>query len=101
MAVWGVSANGVSALGGYLPCRCLSGGVVCLVGLSAQGVGVCQDGCVHLPLWTEFLTHACENITFPQLRLRTVITVKIKYDFIFVGIALPEGSPYKDVFDNM
>ena len=26
-----------------------------------------------LPLWTEFLTHACENITFPQLRLRTVM----------------------------
>ena len=20
----------------------------------------------HTPLWTEFLTHACENITFPQ-----------------------------------
>ena len=25
------------------------------------------------PLWTEFLTHACENITFPQLLLLTVI----------------------------
>ena len=24
-------------------------------------------------VWTEFLTHACENITFPQLLLRTVI----------------------------
>ena len=24
------------------------------------------------PLWTEFLTHACENITFPQLLLLTV-----------------------------
>ena len=24
------------------------------------------------PLPTEFLTHTCENITFPQLRLRTV-----------------------------
>ena len=23
-------------------------------------------------LWTEFLTHACENITFPQLLLRAV-----------------------------
>ena len=22
-------------------------------------------GCTPLPLWTEFLTHACENITFP------------------------------------
>ena len=28
---------------------------------------------MHAPLWTEFLTHACENITFPQLLLRTVI----------------------------
>ena len=25
------------------------------------------------PLWTEFLTHTCENIAFPQLRLRTVM----------------------------
>ena len=25
------------------------------------------------PPWTEFVTHACENITFPQLHLRTVI----------------------------
>ena len=24
------------------------------------------------PLWTEFLTHACENITFPQLLFQTV-----------------------------
>ena len=24
------------------------------------------------PQWTEFLTHACENITFPQLLLQTV-----------------------------
>ena len=28
----------------------------------------------HPPLWTEFLTHTCENITFPQLLLRAVIT---------------------------
>ena len=25
------------------------------------------------PLWTEFLSHACENITYPQLLLRMVI----------------------------
>ena len=35
------------------------------------GMGVCPGG-VHLPLWTAFLTHTCENITFPQLCLRTV-----------------------------
>ena len=36
---------------------------------SAQG-GVCPSACwdTHLPPWTEFLTHACENITFPQIR---------------------------------
>ena len=45
-----------------------------------RGGGVCPgEGCVCLegsytsPLWTEFLTHAYENITFPQLLLRTVM----------------------------
>ena len=28
--------------------------------------------CHTSPLWTEFLTHACENITFRQLLLQTV-----------------------------
>ena len=27
---------------------------------------------MHAPLWTEFLTHACENIIFLQLLLRVV-----------------------------
>ena len=27
--------------------------------------GVCPSACWDT--WTEFLTHACENITFPQL----------------------------------
>ena len=51
-----------------------------------MGKGVCPgEGCLPrgcLPKecwdtppskWTEFLTHACENITFPQLLLRAVI----------------------------
>ena len=38
------------------------------------GGGVVCPGGVHLPPWTEFLTHACENITFPQLLLREVMT---------------------------
>ena len=29
-----------------------------------------------LPMWTEFLTYACENITLPQLLLWTVIICK-------------------------
>ena len=48
--------------------------VICL------GQGVCQGGCIPAfngadtpRLWIEFLTHTCENITFPQLLLRTVI----------------------------
>ena len=27
------------------------------------------------PMWTEWLTHRCKNITFPQLRLRAVKTM--------------------------
>ena len=79
-------------LGGCLPRGCLPGGClptggVCLgdvcsggvssqMGVSARGVCVSQHALRQTPqpLWTEFLTHACENITFPQLRLRTVNT---------------------------
>ena len=43
----GMSACGVSAWGMCLP----------------RAVSVCLPGDVH-PLWTEFLTHDCENITF-------------------------------------
>ena len=53
MSVQGVSAWGVSARGGSV---------------SEQAMGQ------RPPFWTEFLTHACENITFPQLLLRTIIT---------------------------
>ena len=39
--------------------------------------GMCMVGGVRAmhnppPLWTEFLTHACENINFPQLLLWAV-----------------------------
>ena len=58
--------------GGCMPREgvCLGGGV-CLVGNLPKGVSVW--GGVNLPLWTEFLTDTCENITLPQLLLRTVI----------------------------
>ena len=36
-----------------------------------------NNGYTSPSLWTEFLTHACENITFPQLRLRTVKSEKL------------------------
>ena len=64
--------------GGVCLGGCLSEEGVCLRGMSAWG-GV-SAWWVHtpwtrrqmFPLWTEFLTHACENITFPWLLLRTV-----------------------------
>ena len=62
-------------LGGFLPKGCLPMEDVCL-----GGVCVCPEGGLCLggvcpgryleadtPTWTEFLTHASENITFPQL----------------------------------
>ena len=62
--------------GGCLPRGCLPRGFVCLRRCLPRW-GVCLGGLsggVHIsPLWTEFLTHTCENITFPQLRFRTVI----------------------------
>ena len=53
----GMSAQGVFVWEGVCP----GGGSVCLGGF-------CPGDCT--PPWTEFLTHARENITFPQLRLR-------------------------------
>ena len=56
--------------GGCLPGGCLPGGLPggweCLPSLSRGVSG-------RHPLWTDFLTHTCENITFPQLHLRTLI----------------------------
>ena len=46
--------------------------------VSAQGMSAWG---VH-PLWTEFLTHTCENITFPQLRLRTVMKINFAFGFL-------------------
>ena len=55
----------MSAQGDVCPGVCVCPEGVCLVG--PGGVSV------RHPPWTEFVTHACENITFPQLHLRTVI----------------------------
>ena len=86
----GVSAGDVSAQGGDCLPRgvCLPGEGVCLPSLSFCPGSFCLPGgclpslsggrgrggmvvCVwHTPsMWTEFLTLACENITFLQLRL--------------------------------
>ena len=61
--------------GGCQPrgCVCLGGGCVFPGGVYLGGV---YRGCTHTPpLWTEFLTHACENITFSQLLLQAVINL--------------------------
>ena len=55
----------MSALGGL----CLPGG--CLHG----GCTPPDPGQTSPPPWTEILTHACENIAFPQLLLGAVINL--------------------------
>ena len=62
-------------------CRCSSR-------LLGRGEGVCPGGCLTdtPPSWTEFLTYACENITFPQLRLRTVINTAQKFRSLKVKV---------------
>ena len=61
-------------LGGLLAWWCLP---QCVVGhLPVGGVSAPVHTGIQLHLWTEFLTHACENITFPQLLLRTVTSPK-------------------------
>ena len=66
---WGVYSQGVSALGGFC-----SWGVCLLLGVGGGGCvcsqGVCPGGCIpacteaDTPLWTEWLTDRCKNITF-------------------------------------
>ena len=70
-----VCSGGVSAPRGG-GCLLWEGGLlqgVCLVwGVYSGGVclvpGVSQHALRQTPPWTEFLTHACENITLAQLR---------------------------------
>ena len=67
VSAWGVSVReggvGVSTLGG------VAARGVC-ISQHALGGGGCLLQCMlgYFPPWTEFLTHTCENITFPQLR---------------------------------
>ena len=57
-----------------IPVGCVPSTAVAVWGWGCPGEGVCVSGGVSLPP-TEFLTRTCENITFPQLLLRTVIIV--------------------------
>ena len=58
--------RGMYVQGDVCPGGCMPRGFVCV----SRG-GVCPGG--STPPWTEFLTHGCENITFPPLLLRTVM----------------------------
>ena len=56
---------------------CLPRGCVCPGGVSSQSVstrgylpgGGQRNAGIYTSLWTEYLTHTCENVTFPQLLL--------------------------------
>ena len=72
------SGAGCVCLGNVCPGVSAQRGV-CLGGVSPWGLclplGDGRRGIYTSPsLWTEFLTHACDNITFPQILFRTVIT---------------------------
>ena len=57
-------------------------GGICLGGCLPSGVSAwrrCLSEGIP-PLWTEFLTHACENITFLQVLLRMVIRNGLVFD---------------------
>ena len=67
----GLLLGGICSQGGGGVCS-QGGGGVCSQGVSAPGGGRCIPACTEAdtlppPPWTEFLTHACENITLAQL----------------------------------
>ena len=80
--------------GVYLPggCTCPVWGVYLPGGCTCQGVYL-PGGCIclgggylprySLPLWTEFLTHATENITLPQLRCVHLQNVVMEIRILF------------------
>ena len=77
--------------GGGLP-RGVRPGGICPRG----GGGSAQGWCLaDTPRWTEFLTHASENIAFPQLRLRTIISNRQR---IIVGLCL--APRYCKIIEN-
>ena len=75
-----------------MPGACMPRGCACPGGVHAQGVcmprgvhaqGVCMPaGMLCMPPRTEFLTHACENITFPQLLLRAVKILQFRINYV-------------------
>ena len=64
----GCLPRGVCLPGGVCPGGCLPREVYVSQHALGKGVSAPVHVGIHTPLWTDFLTHACENITFPQLR---------------------------------
>ena len=71
--------------GGGLPWEAVCLGGVCLRRVEVHPSSHCMPGYTppH-PLWTEWITHACENITFPQLRLRAAKIKTQKHPICYV-----------------
>ena len=65
---------------------------ICLGGLLRGRGRSAYRGGGRPPLWTEWLTDRCKNITFPQLRLRAVITIGR-----FYVVSLGNGIKYPTI----
>ena len=85
-----IPGEGACVPGGVRARGCMLGGMcgwgcACLGDMRAHGVhawGVCIP---HMPpLLTEFLTHACENITFLQLHWVPLRTSNLIHKSVFV-----------------
>ena len=121
--------KGCTSLGGYLPggSTCLGvyllgvylpGGVPAQGNVPAQGRctcwgvypsmyqagGVCPSASwdTHPHLWTEFLTHTCENITFPQLHLQMVKIRDLTRDWTQIAcLAARQFNHYTRMFSML
>ena len=69
----GSAPRGVPGRGGLLPWGCLVWG---LPGQEGGGIPACTEANPP-PLWTEFLTHASENVTLPFLWCVIVMVVMV------------------------
>ena len=67
--LWGVCSRGVSTLGVSAPGGCLLGGVSAPGGMMVSQHALRQTP----PLWTEWMTDRCKNITLATTSLRPVI----------------------------
>ena len=93
--VW-TASSGVCPLGGCLPRGSHQKGVSAQRGCLPRG---CIPACTEAdppPLWTEWLTDRCKNITFPQLRLRTVNMWRFELGLLLCALREGEGEFYSN-----